>query len=129
MSSKSIYGTTSNKKPIYGINYKKPEQCNPKQCVDMFPTNLYFDKIKEISSVLIDIIDKMFPSISAKAQVEGNISAKTRCPPELFCRLIWAHKNPGDVFKNTELQIIQLKQIYLQYGFDWRIDPWLPRLS
>lgn len=124
--SKSIYGAPSNKKPIYGIN-NTVNKCNTNLCSDMFPLDTYLNSLKSTVGVLISVIDKLFPNITAQAPITGSLGAVTQVPPIMFCRLIWAHKNPGDVFTNTELQIIQLKQIFLQYGLDWRADPYIPK--
>ena len=74
---------------------------------------------------MISVIDNFFPSIKAYANVEGNVSAKVAIPLPIFIRLVWIGRNAGEKLNNDPLQIIQLKQIYYEYGMDWETDPLL----
>lgn len=124
--SKSVYGSTSNKKPIYGMK-TNVNKCNTNLCSDMFPLDTYLNSLESTVGVLISVIDKMFPNFTGQANVKGSLSSVTKLKPPIFCRLIWTYTHPGESFTDTEAQIIQLKQIYLQYGIDWRTDPFIPK--
>lgn len=76
---------------------------------------------------LISTISKFFPAVTAYANVKGNLNAETLLPPHLFVRFVWSNQHPGVALNNDPLQIIELKQLYTSYGFDWTQDPLLPQ--
>ncbi len=117
--SKSIFGSQIGRKQIYG------SACNSTLCNELFPMDSYLDSLSVTIQQMISIIDKFFPETISYANVVADMSATSIASPGLFVRLVWAKRNPGIKFVNNELNSIHLKQIYLEFGLDWKTDPYL----
>jgi hypothetical protein len=54
----------------------------------------------------------------------GKMSGTSAISPAYYVRLLWIEENPGTVFdKTNNAHILQLIDLYLQLGLDWKEDP------
>lgn len=60
----------------------------------------------------------------AVAEFIAKMSARCSVPPVIFVRLVWRETNVGVAFNiNNAIHRLQIKDIYLRYGFDYLGDP------
>lgn len=71
------------------------------------------------------VIKTLFPASEASATFIANMGATGVIKPTIATRLQWRKRYPNDVFSGTEEQKLQLKYIYLEFGWDWRTDKYL----
>jgi hypothetical protein len=69
-------------------------------------------------------IQRFFPSVTALSQFVADMGARAFVSPALFVRIAWRQAYPGVKFDiENPIQRLQIKDMYLVYGYDWTIDP------
>jgi hypothetical protein len=141
--SKSIYGGRTigaiTKQQIYGnvINGVDPTQC----CTVVQPSIPPIQILQQMVALIEKMksaIEKFYPAGQSISQYIGEIKLSIRLPFTVIVRLRWIElyatetivdidgnistiKKPFD--KNSEVHHLQLKDLYLAAGRDWRTDP------
>lgn len=114
----SVRGRTP--KPIYGVGLsKKSGACNP---MDICLTNDLLVGIFGLVDALKQTVVDLYPTGRAMAEYIAKMSARGGVSVPLFIRLAWRKEHPKDPFDSTRLQLLQIKDLYLRYGFDWKQD-------
>lgn len=117
---RGIYGTNWMAKPIYGNCAKTA--CNQPVTCDTGPIMLAFLELVESTR---GIVDRLFPAAQVKANFITPLKARGFIPPLFFIRLAWRQKYKGVIWLGSCIQMGQLKDMYLEFGMDWTIDPYL----
>ena len=64
------------------------------------------------------IVFSLFPKATAQAPYVARMSARGAVPVPIFVRLVWRSRHEGVTFERTPVQLIQLRDIYLEWGLD-----------
>ena len=141
MSIKSVFGGGDNPQwqNIYGGNVStctvalakakaNGNSNNPSPATDCMTMDLFL-KFLDIVDVVDIIVEKLFPTIEVKGAYIGQMSGSFYLSPAMASRLLWRKEYPDDKWEASEEQIIQLLDIYLQNGWDWKGDKLLQNNS
>jgi hypothetical protein len=116
----SIYGSNSSAKRIYGKT--TAPVCNQVDTCLTVPTMAAFlSMIESLKTTL----DKLFPATEAKAPFVAPMSATGGVPVPIFIRIAWRQRYIGVKFEGTNIQLGQLIDMYIRYGFDWMTDTYI----
>lgn len=75
-------------------------------------------------SAIENVVDIFFPSLSIIAPMIAPMGARAGVSEKVYVRLIWRHEYEGIIFHPENLlQRLQIKEIYLRYGWDYTVDP------
>lgn len=117
-----MYGRRSTRS-IYGCKVAKRGCCNAE---DLCKSDETISNLYDIVSILETIVDEFFPDENIAAPYIANMSACAYVTPPVLARIIWQRRHPGECFKKCPIQILQLKDIYLEYVLDPTGDPLFP---
>lgn len=115
-----MYGSRNGSRtprPIYGI--KKTNAC---ETTDVCLTGDLLTGIFGLITALKQTVTDLYPTGRAMANYIAKMSARGSVPVPLFIRLAWRKEHPTIAFDSTRLQLLQIKDLYLSYGFDWTQD-------
>jgi hypothetical protein len=79
------------------------------------------DLLSFIDSVR-QVVFSLFPKATAHAPYVARMGARGGVPIPIFVRLVWRSRHDGVKFEKTPVQLIQLRDIYLEWGFDPTTD-------
>ena len=69
-------------------------------------------------------LQQYFEVMRVVSQMVARMTARGRVPIPIFVRLYWREYNPNVKFDiNNPIHRLQIKDIYLLYGWDYRTDP------
>lgn len=123
----SVYGRAKTGKQIYGLQKSTP-LTYANACPDICQPIPTLDAILKLVVATTYVVDQFFPKEKAMAPYVAKMGFRGAVPIPIFVRLAWKKQYPGVTYDNTRIQILQLKDVYLQYGFDWKTDPYLSRI-
>ena len=112
---------------VYGGCSRTIQQYTPRKpptnsaCPSLFKQTL--TDLLALTAITKISVDRFFPLIVVNAPMMTTLDAAIDLSPPLFVRYMWILENPKKTFVMNELNINVLKDIYLQYGFDWTTDP------
>jgi len=88
------------------------------------------EQFLELLKLTTSIVDQFFPGIVAYAPFESAMSVTVGVTPSLYARLLWSQKWPGISFDKTNMtMLLQLRTIFVECGFNWRLDPILTKVK
>lgn len=117
----SYYGSTwSNPPPIYGTLRRK--KVSAKAIVDKWSEAL--EALYRTTTIIEEDVHILFPPTFVLNEIVGSMSARAYMPPVLYVRVTWRQRYPDKMFDtNNLLHRLQIKGLYLEFGFDHRVDP------
>ena len=117
--------------PIYGI--KKRVVVRPvnkvvsseSYCYEPCPgIDAAFFALEDAIFNLERTLQQYYQSQRVVSEFVAKMSARCFIPPVLFVRLVWRETYKGEKFDTTNvMHRLQLKYIYLQYGFSYSDEP------
>jgi hypothetical protein len=115
-------------KPIYGF------PCPPPLCEDgilggianpllvKLLGGLLKDLTETVSQTAVNV-ELFFPGSTAFANLVAPMGATLTMSPALMMRFLWMKAHPGIIFDSmNHTALLQLKDLYLKYGYDWTTD-------
>lgn len=95
--------------------------CQSLMCPDL---DKVFSDFAEFVKFIEQTVQKSYPITAIINEFVAQMSARTTVRPVIFVRLAWRERNPGVYFDiNYPLHRLQIKGLYIEYGFDHRSDP------
>jgi len=82
-------------------------------------------KIEELLALIDSLyatIEKLFPLIRIVSKHHSQLSVTGMLNPSMYIRLLWIEQHKGVRFTGSLPQLLQIKDIYLALGEDWRQD-------
>lgn len=71
-----------------------------------------------------NLFRSFFKPLGVVLPLHADFTTSARGSVALGVRIIWKNTYPGMMFnRNSEINRLQLKQIYLDQGWNWRRDP------
>lgn len=109
-------GSVSFNNAVVGSSY-----CQTLMCPDL---DKVFSDFEEFVRFVEQTVQKSYPITAIITEFVAAMQARTTVRPVLFVRLAWRERNPGVYFDiNYPLHRLQIKGLYIEYGFDHRGDP------
>ena len=107
-------------KSIYGISARKNAQapCTQDYCGTLPTLTDFYTLLESVRRV----VDELFPAARAQAPYVARMAARGMVPVPIFVRLLWRTRHKGVVFTASQVQLIQLRDMYLECGFDPTTD-------
>ena len=122
---------TNYRHPIYGVKQRvvvKPKAkvvSSVPYCYDPCPGIL--DAFLALESAIFNTeraLQQYYEPARAVSEFVAKMSARCTVPPVIFVRLVWRNSFPKEVFDITNpINRLQIKDIYLAFGFDYTGDP------
>lgn len=95
--------------------------CQSLMCPDL---DKVFSDFEEFVKFVEQTVQKSYPITAIINEFVAQMTAKATIRPVLFVRLVWRERNPGVYFDiNYPLHRLQIKGLYIEYGFNHRADP------
>ena len=109
-------GTIAYNNSLVGSSY-----CQTLMCPDL---DKVFSDFEEFVRFVQQTVQKSYPITAIISEFVASMQARTTVRPVLFVRLAWRERNPGVYFDvNYPLHRLQIKGLYIEYGFVHRNDP------
>ena len=115
-------------KPIYGLPCPVPLCQAVADPNEMSPAlfSLFAGLLREFTGTVVQTainVAQFFPGTTAFARIIAPMGATVTMSPALMMRFIWMKAHPGIIFDPTNQgALLQLQDLYLQYGYDWTTD-------
>jgi hypothetical protein len=91
-------------------------------CPSLFKQTL--TDLLALATITKTSIDRFFPAAKLYAPFKSSVDAIIEVSPALYTRIIWSEQNESIKYDPTSsIHIYELKDIYIQSGFDWTTDP------
>lgn len=120
---RSVYGSSTLLKPIYGLGNNNSDSCAC-SCIPTFPPIDQITSLISIVSSLELLFTSYFKPTSVTMPLHARMSVTAGVSPIVGVRVIWKFENPGLMFDRTnEIHRLQLKMIYQNNNWNWRYDP------
>ena len=95
--------------------------CQSLMCPDL---DKVFSDFSEFVKFVEQTVQKSYPITAIISEFVAAMTARTGVRPILFVRLAWRERNSGVYFDiNYPLHRLQIKGIYIEYGFNYHNDP------
>jgi hypothetical protein len=86
--------------------------------------DIVFTSIAKTILTVQKTIQRFFPSAKVVSEFIADMGARMYVSPALYVRITWRQMYAGATFNiENPLQRLQIKDIYLMYGYDWTKDP------
>ena len=80
-------------------------------------------QLENLIESLYSLIGKLFPSSGVTSSLIAEYTVKAKLNPFTYVRFAWINEHPGQRMFSCPLNALHLKDLYLQFGFDWTKDP------
>ena len=116
--SKSVYGSGgASGRLIYGGRPAIP-CCVTDLCLTRDLLGAFNTLINQVEVIVSDL----YQASEIKSSLITNMEAKAFVSYPMMVRIIWRRQHPTDEWIGSDEQILQLLDIYLMYGWDWKGD-------
>lgn len=103
-------------KSIYGMSNRKDQRaaCTQDYCLTLPTMADFYEFLGSVRRIIVEL----FPAAKAQAPYVARMAARGAIPVPIFVRLLWRSRNKDIAFRATQIQLIQLRDMYLECGFD-----------
>ena len=107
-------------KSIYGMSSRRTQQaaCTQDYCLTLPTMADFYDFLGSVKRLIVEL----FPAAKAQAPYVARMAARGAIPVPIFVRLLWRSRHKDIKFTATQVQLLQLRDMYLESGFDPKDD-------